>query len=250
MIGKKTRRHSNPLLCLFIAVCLPIISLATPLKISAHYSVKEQAMATAMMQQIQQSGKLYPDPIVTEYVKSIGNQLFLASHTRRPFEFFVVNDDRINAFAGPAGYIGINAGLIMAAETESELASVMAHEMAHVSQNHLQQNLLANKQANIGRAAAILASIALGAVNPGAATGALALGVAGTQQGLLNFSRTHEFEADQIGIQTLARANFDPNAMATFFQRLHQEERYYDRPPELLLTHPFTEERIAQASYH
>ena len=205
-------------------------------------------MATQMMQKIAASGKLYPDPIVTEYVQSIGNRLFAASHSRKPLQFFVVNDDSINAFAGPAGYIGINAGLIMAADSESELASVIAHEIAHVSQGHLQQNLLAAKQANLGKIATMLAAIAVGFVNPAAATGALVLGTAGTEQHLLNFSRVHEFEADQIGIQTLEQANYDPEAMLKFFERLSQQERYYDRPPELLLTHPFTEERIAQAA--
>lgn len=215
---------------------------------ASYYSAKEYAMAQQMMLEIRASGKLFPDPIVTDYVKHIGNRLRLSSNSRKPLNFFVVNEANINAFAGPAGYIGINAGLILAADTESELASVMAHEIAHVTQNHLQRGLQAASQANLGKVASMLAAIALGFVSAGAATSAIALGMAGTQQGLLNFSRSNEFEADQIGIRMLYKSGFDPSAMMTFFQRLRQEERYYDRPPELLMTHPYVEERIAQAS--
>ncbi len=212
------------------------------------YSIKEQALAKQMMTRIRLSGMLYPDPIVTNYTSNLGNSLVRAStHNKQPFYFFTLADHRINAFAGPAGHIGINAGLILACESESELASVLAHEVAHVTQGHLTQSISRAEGVNLGHAATILASIALGIVNPALGAGALNVGMAGTAQAMLNFSRSHEFEADQIGIQTLYNAGYNPNSMVDFFQRLQKEERYYDRPPELLLSHPYTEERIAQS---
>lgn len=213
-----------------------------------YYSDQEVIMAEQMMMQIRESGKLYPDPIVTDYIQQIGNRLSQAHDTQKPLHFFVLNDPRINAFSGPAGYIGVNSGLILESESESELASVLAHEIAHATQGHLKQNIDAAGRANMHRAASMLAAIALGVIDPALATGALAVGMAGTQQQLLNFSREHEFEADQIGIKILNKARYEPEAMIAFFNRLSHQERYYDRPPELLLTHPFTEERIAQAS--
>ena len=214
------------------------------------YSVKEQELATQMMKQIRRSGILYPDPIVTDYARNLGNSLVNASaNSKQPFYFFTLADDRVNAFAGPAGHIGINAGLILTCENESELASVLAHEIAHVTQGHLTQHIARADSVGLGHAATLLASIALGIVNPALGAGAFNVGMAGTAQAMLNFSRSHEFEADQIGIQLLYNAGYNPGSMVDFFQRLQQEERYYDRPPELLLTHPYTEERIAQSRH-
>lgn len=233
----------------FILIIFSNQTAAAPIKVLNHYySDQEIQMAKQMMQQINLSGKLYSDPLVTEYIQSIGNRLNHSSHSEKPLSFFVLHDDRINAFAGPAGYIGINSGLILETETESELASILAHEIAHINQGHLKQNLDAANRMGVNHAATVLAAIALGIIDPSLATSALTLGKAWSAQQQLNFSREHEFEADQIGMKLLTHAAYNPESMLDFFGRLSQQERYYDRPPELLLTHPFTEERIAQAS--
>lgn len=187
------------------------------------------------------------DAEIQEYIQSVGNKLTVNSDdSAYPFHFFVVMENDINAFAGPGGYIGVNSGLILMSEAESELASVMAHEIAHVTQRHLYRSAEAQQRLSIPMLAATVAAIALGTKNPQMGQAALAAIQVGNVQFQINFTREHEAEADRVGMETLSRSDFDPRSMPTFFERLQQSSRYVGtKVPEFLRTHPVTESRIA-----
>lgn len=209
---------------------------------------QEHQIGTEFLRRIRLAYALVDDPEINAYLRTLGERL--VSHSDTPgqaYNFFIINDKAINAFAAPGGYIGVNAGLILAAESESELASVMAHEIAHISQRHLARAYEASDKLNIPALAGIIAAIIIGSQNSEAGQATLAASQAGALQAQLNFTRSNENEADFIGIRTLAGAGYDPRAMAVFFERLQQASRYYSRPPEFLSTHPVTVNRIANA---
>ncbi|MCG6940017.1 MAG: M48 family metalloprotease [Thiohalocapsa sp.] len=211
---------------------------------------EQRELGIEFMKWMRQSLDISTDPLITDYIQTLGHRLVSASReTRGHYDFFVVEDPRINAFAGPAGNIGVNAGLILAAETESELAAVLAHEIAHVSQNHLLRAVAAQKQMTIPAIALLVAAAVLGATVDGQAGAAAMMGIQGAvAQRQINFTRANEEEADRIGIDTLARAGQDPYAMPGFFKKLTQANRVYESgAPELLRTHPVTSDRIADA---
>jgi predicted Zn-dependent protease len=187
------------------------------------------------------------DAEIQEYIQTIGNKLATNSDTPGyPFHFFVVMENDINAFAGPGGYIGVNSGLMLMTEAESELASVMAHEIAHVTQRHLYRGVEAQQRLSIPTLAATLAAIALGTQSPQMGQAALMAIQAGSVQFQIDFTREHEEEADRVGMQTLASSEFDPRSMPIFFEKLQQSSRYYGQDvPEFLRTHPVTASRIS-----
>ncbi len=187
------------------------------------------------------------DAEIQEYIQTIGNRLATNSDTPGyPFHFFVVMENDINAFAGPGGYIGVNSGLLLMTEAESELASVMAHEIAHVTQRHLYRGVEAQQRLSIPTMAATLAAIALGTQSPQMGQAALMAIQAGNVQFQIDFTRAHEEEADRVGMQTLASSQYDPRSMPIFFERLQQSSRYYGKDiPEFLRTHPVTASRIS-----
>lgn len=190
------------------------------------------------------------DPQITDYLAATGWRLAAASGTRpAKLEFFMVKDPRINAFALPGGYMGFNAGLVTASSSESELAGVMAHELAHVTQRHIARNAAeSGGVASIATWVAVLAAIIAGSANPDIVLAALAAGQGLAYQRQVAFTRTHEIEADRIGIHTLAGAGYDPEGMATFFQKLEQQSRLYGNGiPEILRTHPVNTTRVAEA---
>ena len=212
---------------------------------------QDKALGAAFMRQIRQADMVLDDTEATAYLSALGHKLAL--HSENPgygFTFFLVNDPGINAFAGPGGYIGINYGLFLTSESESELAGVMAHEIAHVTQRHLARAFEAQDRMSLPTTAAILAAILIGATTDGS-TGAAALTAASAAslQYQINFTRANEKEADSVGIQTLADAGLDPFGMPQFFERLQKNSRLYGtRPPEFLSTHPVTTNRIAEAT--
>jgi len=209
--------------------------------------LEEQRLGEEFMRSLRRSIKIIDDPEVEEYIQNLGYRL-VAGADPQPFHFtyFVVQDPEINAFAGPGGYIGVNSGLIMTAQTESELASVLAHETAHVTQHHLLRTFDKVSRANLPTMAALIAALILGGHNPQAAEAAIASTVAGSQQMQINFTRENELEADRIGMQILVAAGYDPRNMADFFEKMQQATRYYESGvPKLLLDHPVTTERIA-----
>ncbi|KAA3626157.1 MAG: M48 family peptidase [Proteobacteria bacterium] len=213
---------------------------------SAH---EQERIGKELMRRLQQAGKLLEDPLITEYVEAVGARLVgSADVLDQPFTFFVVDDPSINAFAAPGGYIGVHTGLIAAAQDEGEMAAVLAHEIAHVTQNHLARAYEDASSMSLPAAAALLGAILLGGADAQLGSAAIAGVAAGTVQRQINFTRDNEREADRIGIQILANAGFDPGDMPEFFERMQRASRYYGTQlPSYLLTHPVTTDRLAEA---
>jgi beta-barrel assembly-enhancing protease len=208
---------------------------------------EEKEFGAAFFRNLHSQTEISQDLEIQQYIQSIGRQLATNSdNPSTPFYFFVVMDPDINAFAGPGGYIGVNSGLILLTEAESELASVMAHEIGHVTQRHLYRQIEAASKMSIPIVAATLAAILIGTQSPQMGQAALMAVQAGSVQFQINFTRDNEKEADRVGMQTLANSSFDPRSMPTFFERLQQSTRYYGKGvPEFLRTHPVSESRIA-----
>jgi predicted Zn-dependent protease len=213
---------------------------------------REAQIGRGVMLQLRNAGVVVDDPFLTEYVASLGSQL--ASHVNDGefnFNFFLVQDDRINAFALPGGFIGVNAGLVLASETESELAGVLAHEISHVTQRHIARSAYDSQRSSIMSIAAMLAALVLGAASDmsgDAMQGVVTASQALAAQRQINFTRAHEHEADRVGIELLAGAGFDPHGMSGFFEKLGR--RYGGSSqyvPELLQTHPVSSTRVAEA---
>ena len=209
--------------------------------------LQERELGAAFFRNLHSQTEINQDVEIQQYIQTIGRQLAAHSDTpSSPFYFFVVMDNNINAFAGPGGYIGVNSGLILLTEAESELASVMAHEIAHVTQRHLYRQIEAASKMSIPTVAATLAAILVGTQSPSMGQAALMAIQAGSIQFQIDFTRDHEKEADRVGMQTLAESSYDPRSMPTFFERLQQSTRFYGKGvPEFLRTHPMSENRVA-----
>lgn len=210
---------------------------------------QEDALGERLMRHLRQELLILDDPLLQSYIESLGARL--VTHSDRPagdFTFFMVNDPSINAFAAPGGYIGVNSGLMLTTENESELAAVMAHEITHVTQRHMARTYEAAGRYQLAAALAILAAVLVGGESDQLAQAAIAGGTAASAQMQIDFTRANEREADRLGIQTLAAAGYDPESMATFFERMQRTSRLYgERPPEFLSTHPVTTARIAES---
>ena len=200
------------------------------------------------IQQINQSSSVIRTPLANQYINHLAKVLALHGQLPAPY-FFIVKSNEINAFAGPGGYIGVNTQLILASDNESELAAVMAHEMSHVRQHHLYRMIEHEKQMQVPMLASMLASIALGVINPALGSGALMGSITGFAQDNINFVRSNEKEADRIGIDMLIKSGLDPRGMANFFKKMQQNSRYYytANVPAILRSHPMDEDRIAEA---
>jgi predicted Zn-dependent protease len=211
----------------------------------------EMRIGRMVMRNLRESGMALEDPEVHEYIQSLGLRLSSqAQDGNREFNFFIVRDPAINAFALPGGFIGIHSGLLLETRNESELAGVLAHEVAHVTQRHIARGLEAQSRANLVSTAAMLAAILLGASggSSDATMGAITAAQNMSAQASINFTRENEYEADRIGLGVLASAGFDPNAMPAFFDTMFRRTQLGpDRVPELLRTHPVTSNRIAES---
>jgi len=212
----------------------------------------EAQIGRAIMRDIRSSGQVVEDPLVNEYINEVGSKI--AAQTNEgdhDFTFFVIKDQRINAFALPGGYVGVHSALLEATRSEDELAGVLAHEIAHVTQRHIARAVHAGSRQSILSTAMMLGAMLAGAAGASAdvmqAGMVVAQGSAAQQQ--INFTRSNEHEADRVGIAALAGAGFDPYGMASFFDVLsRQNTRAPDeRAPEFLMTHPVTASRIAEA---
>lgn len=210
----------------------------------------EKKLGKAFLRSIRLRVPLSNDQEINDYAQQLGNKVAkFSEQPDRHFNFFVVRDYRINAFAGPDANIGLNSGLILAAESESELASVVAHEIGHVTQQHLQRAIETASQMSMPSAAAMLAAVVLGVAVPGVGPAAIMAVQAGQVQKQINFTRSHEAEADRVGVQNLADAGFDPRSMPIFFGRLQTATTQYGQKiPEILLTHPAPVSRIADTA--
>lgn len=187
------------------------------------------------------------DAEINGYINQLGARLAMASpEARQDFEFFVVRDSTLNAFAMPGGFIGVHSGLILAAQSESELAGVLAHEISHVTQRHLARMMSKQGQAQMTQLMAVAVAILAARSNSQVSEAAIAAGTAAGVQSQLNYSRDFEREADRMGIQVLDQAGFDVRGMGSFFERMQKFGRLYENnAPAYLRTHPLTTERIS-----
>ncbi|PSW03993.1 M48 family metalloprotease [Photobacterium lipolyticum] len=207
---------------------------------------KEQEYGDAYMRMLRASKPVISDPLLSEYVLDLGHRLVAnAEDVRTPFNFFMIQSREINAFAFFGGYVALHSGLFLHAKTESELASVVAHEIAHVTQRHLARSMEDQAKKSPATMAALIGSLMLAIASPEAGIAAIHATTAASMQGQINYTRSNEKEADRIGIATLAKSGFDVQAMPQFFGRLADQYRYASKPPAMLLTHPLPEARVS-----
>lgn len=208
---------------------------------------EERELGHAYLSIIRGQTAQIPDPLLKDYLETNVYRLAESSEVQdRRFSFILLKSDQLNAFAAPGGIIGVNGGLFLYAQTESEFSSVLAHELAHLSQRHFARGLEAQQQMQLPAMAGILGGIIAMAAGAGSAgMAAIASTQAAAIQESQRFSRQNEQEADRIGMQTLETAGYDPRSMPDMFGRLMSQYRYNSKPPEFLMSHPVTESRIA-----
>ncbi len=203
------------------------------------YSLEKQmAMGRSYAEQVESTSKMITDPVVSEYVNRIGQNLVRNSDAQVPFTIKIVDSDDINAFALPGGYFYVDSGLLLAADNEAELAGVMAHEIAHVSACHAAREMSRGQLMN-------LASIALIFVGGGIGYAVQNLAGLAMPMGFLKFTRTFEAEADYLGVEYMYKAGYDPQALTAFFEKVKALEKH--KPGSLAKafdTHPQTPDRI------
>ncbi len=254
-------RHSGyhskmrPLLAFLVICCMSGRSVAYDLpdlgdSSSAVFSSQdEKALGREIMLEIRSDRVYFDDPESVDFLNSVGNRLLAVSDDLggQQFEFFLIQDASLNAFALPGGFVGVHTGLMMAAENESELASVLAHEISHITQHHIARMIEAQSKNMPLSLAAMAAAILAARSNPDASMGTVMGAQAGMIQAQLDFTRENEREADRLGIQRLIKSGYDPRAMASFFGKLQRYGRFYEgTSPAYLKTHPLTTERLAE----
>ena len=211
-------------------------------KLNFYSLEKEIRLGKSLADEVERTAKIIDDPVISEYINRVGQNIVRNSDAQVPFTIKVIDAEEVNAFALPGGFFFVNSGLIKLAETESELAGVMAHEIAHVTARH------GTRQATKGQIAN-LASIPMAIFLPG---GWLGYGVyQGAQLAIpltfLKFSRGHEKEADFLGLQYLYATGYDPTSMITFFERIQaQQKRKSSAVAKAFSSHPPTEKRIKE----
>ncbi len=209
-----------------------------------------------MLRELRNYGYLVDDPLIDEWLQGMGTRL--GSHSAQPqqkFTFFMLKDRQINAFATLGGYIGMNAGLVLTAQREDEVAAVLSHEISHVTQQHVLRSVEKAQRDQIpillGMLAAVIAAQQAGGNSTSDATmAAITSGMGLMQQLQINFTRSNESEADRLGIRTLARSGYDVDAMAGFFERMSAAMRGNEggyTTPDFLRTHPVNVTRISEA---
>lgn len=210
---------------------------------------KEKKLGQAWLRSYRSQVRTSSDPLMYEYIEDLIQELAQYSQLKdQSLDLVIVPNPTINAFAVPGGVVGVNTGLFLYAGTENQMASVLAHELAHLSQRHFARSLEKQANSSIPAMAGLLASLILAATAGGdAGIAALTATQAAALDAQLRFSRQNEQEADRIGLQTMVNSGRDPAAGAEMFERMLRETRYTSRPPEFLLTHPITESRVADA---
>lgn len=208
---------------------------------------EEYNLGREFLRSLRRSSTSITDPLLNEYLVNVTHNLALHSDLEDyRLAFIIIDSQEINAFAVPGGIIGVNGGLFLNAHTEGEFASVLAHEIAHVSQRHFARSVEDAQRRRIPELATLLASIVIMGSGNGEAGQAAVMAAQGRSiENRLRFSRNNEAEADRLGIRTLYDAGYDPNQMPAMFERLMASSRYSTRPPEFLLSHPVTESRVA-----
>ncbi|HET8667606.1 MAG TPA: M48 family metalloprotease [Terriglobales bacterium] len=208
---------------------------------------QEYKLGRLFMRQLRGQAQSLSDPVVQDYLERLSYRLAFHSPLQHPdLSLVILRDTSINAFAVPGGVIGVNVGLLLHADTEAELASVLAHELGHLSQRHYIRRVAESKQSAWMNLAGFLATIAIASSgnSEGAFAAAMTTQAAAIDRSLA-YSRQFEQEADRIGMQTLADAGMDPHAMPQFFTLMDKQSRIAGSIPEFVLTHPLTASRIA-----
>lgn len=211
----------------------------------------DKSIAEQVLRNLRHDDLILDDPLLAEYIQNLGNRIAgQANWKRGSFHFFILKDMEINAFALPAGYIAVNAGLFLHSQSEDELAAVLAHEISHVTQRHYNRASEFIKQQDVFLAAAIIAAIASGGNDNGASMALLMGSMANNLHANLAYSRSNEQEADRLGIELLYRASFDGQGMVRFFDKLHQSQRFNNGElSKYLRSHPVTLERLSDARH-
>jgi predicted Zn-dependent protease len=219
-------------------------------RISGYVTLEdEHKLGREFLRSLRRSTPTISDPLLNNYLENLAYRIASKSELRdHRLAFVIVDSQAINAFAVPGGVIGVNTGLFLNATTEGEFASVMSHELAHVSQRHFARRIEEAQTSRIPQLAAMLASVVVMATSDAQHGQAALMAAQGRAiENQLRFSRSNEAEADRVGIKTLFDAGYDPYTMPALFQRLAAANRFGTRPPEFLLTHPVTESRIADS---
>ncbi len=243
-------------------IVLLILSLATSLSASSDFQLpdlgssadlaiseqQERDYAERLIRELNRLAEVMDDPLVDSYIKNLG--FSIASFSDKPssnYHFFVIDANSVNAFATPGGVIAVHSALFLLADSEAELAGVLAHEVAHVTQRHIARSVESAQKIELPLLLAML-GVAL-AGGGGDAIQAAVVGSQGlAQQLMINFTRSNEQEADRVGIRTLSRAGYDPEGMIRFFEKMARISRNYGNGiPEFLRTHPVGTSRIAEA---
>ncbi len=210
---------------------------------------QERKLGEEFMRKARHTLNFLDDPELQDYIQTLGRKL--AAHSDNPetdFRFYVIADPVINAFAVPGGFVGVNTGLILATQSEAELASVLAHEIAHVTQRHIPRMISQAQRMSLPAMAAVLAGILLAGSGHQGGEAAIVLTQAGLAQQSIDFTRSFEQEADRIGMTILASSGFEPAAMPAFFERMQSLNRINETSlPDFLRTHPVTSDRIAES---
>ncbi|MDP4027572.1 MAG: M48 family metalloprotease [Gallionella sp.] len=209
--------------------------------------LQERQIGQQSVMQIRASKQFFDDAEINDYLNQLGYRL--VENSAEPslgFEFFALDDYNVNAFALPGGFIGVNSGLLLIAQSESELAAVISHEIAHVTQHHLARMVAGQQSDSLASMAAIAVAILAARNNSQASQAALVSMQARAIQKQIDFTRTHEQEADRIGLEILHKSNFSIHAMPEFLDRLQKATRLLEgNMPGYLRTHPINSERIA-----
>jgi len=243
---------SKPILSLcstFLLLLASGLIHATPIQNLNNFSDNTQTdLGRAFTFHLHSQYDIIQDPEINHYIRSIGQKIVQHTDNTKNFRFYVINNPDINAFAGPDGVIGIHTGLIQSVTTEDELASVIAHEIGHVTQEHLYRRMVLQSESSLPQIASMIASILIGMQDPNAGMAALMGSTAYQIEKQLKYSRLHEYEADFVGINYLNLSGYDPHAMPDFFEKLANSYQHQGMSaPEILRTHPLTENRLAKA---
>jgi predicted Zn-dependent protease len=207
----------------------------------------ERRIGVQIVRQMHRERVIADDPEVADWLNAFAGRLAASTTAAgHALELFLVRDGTLNAFALPGGFIGVHSGLIVAAQSESELASVVAHEIGHVTQRHIARMLARDRQSSVVMLASLVLAALAATTNPQAALGVASLGATVAQQQMLGFSREAEREADRIGLDMLRESGYDANGMVSILGRLQQAGRLYENgAPDYLRSHPVTSERMA-----
>ncbi|WP_017445307.1 M48 family metalloprotease [Gayadomonas joobiniege] len=207
---------------------------------------KEKAIGRVIRRQLRATSPVISDPLLDNYINELGNRLVSkAPDVRYPFDFYLIRNPSINAFATFGGVVALHTQTLLSAETESELASVIGHEIAHVTQRHIARTIEENQRNAPLNIATLLGAILIAMADPSAGAAAITTAQASSQQMALNYNRQNEKEADRIGLRIMLDAGFDPRGARDFFVRLAEQSRYSTKLPAMLYSHPLPESRVS-----